>query len=343
MKQEPRVTIADLVKATGFSAGTISRAFNPSKEIREETKKIIIETAERIGYRPHSGARTIKTGRTKRWGVLLPDLSNPCYSELIEYLELEAARRDSGLLLGLSRYDANQLDEMLIHWAAGETDGVIIDPVDPEQNHQTFQQLSDRGFPMVFLYAEPFVGSEVVCSDMNPGFEEMTQRLLALGHRVIGYVGTDLLPLKYNSGYMAVKRTLAKHGLKIDSRHIRLGGISAEGGEAAWGYFRSLPNPPTAFICFNDVIALGFMRVAREEGRRIPEDFSVAGFDDIHEALHAGLTTIRGNLEEMARQVFVALEAQLTGDPRKPEIRRIGTEVVFRESVGVPPCGRAKR
>lgn len=330
-----RPTIFDLERFTGFSRGTISRAFNESSEINPKTREIIMKGAAEIGYSPHPGARKMKLGRTQRWGLLLPHLQNPYYPELAECLDREARLRKTAVMLGLSHYDTTLEADIVRHWAAGETDGMVIDRANSDFNGELFEQLRARGLPLVFLHDRPSDDYDLVVSDSGGCFDRATRHLLALGHRRIAYFGQNIATARMTTAFTKYQSILDSMNL-FDEDLVYLGDYESKSTVAALEHWLGLASPPTAVVCFSDIYACGIIHAARVSGLSVPRDLSVVGRDDIAEAARLGLTTIRNDRAAIAREAFVLLERRLKNPDARSERRATPCELIMRDSMAAP-------
>jgi len=333
MRKHQRPTIFDLERITGYSIGTISRAFNPGTEISAATREVILQKAREIGYAPHSGARALIHGRAGRLGLLLPDLFNPRYAEIMDHLDREARKQSTLLLLGLSRNDPKIEAELVLHWASGEVDGIVADAsVDPA----LFEQPRLRKFPLVFLFSRPSDQYNEVSINFVPPYTELVERCFALGHKRVAYVSPDFSEARKVTTYTGYLRALEKRGLPPDESLMFFGSHDYTAGFEAWQHWRHRPDRPTAFCCFNDIVACTLMQSALDDGMRIPQDLSVVGADDILAASFHRLTTIRTDPAEIAAKAI-----QLLNRPpsRKGAVETVPATIVERGSIGPPPLG----
>lgn len=322
-------------RITGYSIGTISRAFNQNYPINPTTRDLILSKAKEIGYSPHAGARNLTQGKTHRWGLLLPHLHNPRFSELMDYLDMEARQRDTLLLLGLSRYDASMEAKLALHWASGEADGMIADAC---IDSSVFEQLHRRKFPIVFLFAAPSARFNVVTTDTASCFTQLMERFIEAGHRRIGFVN-HAYPARFrHPAEDAYRRVSAQHGIAPDESLVFFGSRDYLAGPEAWAHWRRAKNRPTAVLCRNDLIACTFIKAAQADGCRIPRDLSVTGSDDVSVAALCDLTTIRTDPEAIAREAFALLERPYT---RRGEVRSVPSVLVERDSIGPVPARAA--
>lgn len=329
--KKTRPTIYDLEKLTGFSTGSISRAFNESSTIKSSTRELILQKAKEIGYLPHAAARAITQGRTRRWGLLLPHLKNPRYAEIMDNLDSEARKRSTMLLLGLSRFDAAIESELALHWASGETDGIIADSC---LDGAVFEQLREREFPLVFLFGRPSTRYNMVQSTVGSCCRRLLEQFVALGHRRIAYLGQEGPTCRIHDSFTTYQEVLTAHGLPQDEDLIVFGSHDYTVGMEAWSRWRTSPRRPTAVICYNDIIACKFIEHIQAGGLKIPRDISVIGSDDIPDAALANLTTTRIDPAEFARAAFAFLDKGFT---KTGTVHRVEATLVERGSVGPVP------
>lgn len=332
-----RLTIYDLARITGLSSGTISRAFNENTKIKAATRELVLRKAMEVGYRPHAGARAMSHGRTRRWGLLLPHLQNPRYSELMEQLDNDARQRSTLLLLGLSHYNATIEADLASHWASGEVDGIISNNC---TDVMVFEKLQKREFPFVFLFGSPSLKFNSVTSDTTACCAQLVERMFQAGHRRIGYISQLFPHLRLHSSFVGYRQALAAHKLPLDESLIFFGSSDHVAGEEAWSRWRTSPQRPTAVLCFNDIVACGLIQSVQNDGYRVPLDLSVVGCDDIRMASFFNLTTIRSNPVDISREVFSLLERP----PQSPaEQRFVPATIVERSSLGPVPSKPTKK
>jgi LacI family transcriptional regulator len=330
-----RLTIYDVARITGFSRGSISRAFTNSPYIKAETREKILRAAREIGYQPHPGARLIKAERTKRWGILLPDFTNPYYAKLFEAFDIEAQRHETFLQLGLFHYNPKITDTLATFWSSGEVDGLVVDCGAPDGTK--FARTKELGVPVIFLHGRPTEDFDWLAFDRSTAASNALQSLQALGHRRIAYVGMIAPHSNIASPYVLWQEWCAKMGIKdLSGLHVFVPN-SSDGGEHAWSELRSRGERFTAVIAYNDIIACGLIQAARQDGIQIPHDLSVVGSDDIDEGRRLGLTTLRHDLLRAAMLCLRQLENRRQGDDRPPVALTVESEYVMRRSVGPAP------
>lgn len=330
-----RPTIFDLAKEAGVSRGTISRAFNNQPGISPQTRERVLRAARKIGYQPHGGARMMKLRRKGRWGVLLPHFSNPYYAELAEALSREAHRRQRSVLLGLA-VEGEDLQNLVDQWSAGETDGIVADQSFFFPNKALFERLREWGHPVVFLHGPPIGGFDFVRYELYEGFLRNLRVLDGLGHRRVAFVGQDFDGCRQTSRFRAYRDFLTSRGREVVEDVIFFGEDGPGGGLRAWERFRSLPEPPTAIVCCNDITACGVIQGVRQSGWTVPGDVSVSGVDDIGEAERIGLTTIRTDRAATAAAILDLLERRLREPGLPPQVASLPGALILRDSQDVP-------
>lgn len=333
MKAVNRPTILDLEKATGFSRGTISRAFNNRSEVSAKSREIIVRKAKEIGYVPNPRARSLSLGTTGRWGLLLPHLRNPFHADLMECLDVEAQRRHTLLLVGLSHHDHDHEMRLMHHWASGETDGIIIAQLIQNIDPQVFELIRSGQFPAVFLYGRPSSECDMVRTETTISYERAMNHLLNSGHQRIAYLGLDYCGDPIN--FVVYKKILAEAQIPLDQRLIRFCSNDSVSVSHALAEWLDLENPPTAVLCFNDIVACWLIHMGRSRGLRIPEDLSIIGGDDIAEAGRIGLTTIRTDASLIAQGVFDLLDhPRKEGEPGR--VCSVLSDMITRDTVAPP-------
>jgi LacI family transcriptional regulator len=282
----------------------------------------------------------MKLTRKGRWGLLLPHLRNPYYSELVEALSREARFRKTTLLLSLSLGDEDARD-VVEQWTAGETDGIILDQSYYRQSPEYFEMLRKRGIAMVFLHGRPIPGFDFVHYQLHENSLRNVRHLGALGHLRIAFVGQEFAGCNETGRYRAFADYHKETGHEIDEKLVVFGDDGYLGGRSAWQRLSRLKKPPTAVVCADDIIACGVMHAAHAQGLRIPRDLSVTGVDDIAEAERGALTTIHTSREDAAKAMLELLENRLADRSLPPQIAAIPSVLILRDSVGAPRAEKA--
>ncbi|MEO5617856.1 MAG: LacI family DNA-binding transcriptional regulator [Candidatus Eisenbacteria bacterium] len=328
-------TIRDVAREAGVSIATISRLFNGSARVSDDTSKRVREVAERLGYWPNGAARSLITRRTHALGVLLPDLYGEFFSEVIRGIDLEARREGYHLVVSSSHSDAGELFAAL-QTMRGRIDGLIA--MAPDLESPGPLEASATRFPTVLV--NPGFESELcscVAADNAGGARDMVRHLASLGHREIAFIAgpeSNRDALLRLQGFRAARREL---GLEPDARlEVRGKFTESSGYEAARQLLARVPRASAIFAA-NDCMAVGAMSALREAGLRVPDDMAVTGFDDIASSsyLTPRLTTVRveaSRLGQRAVQLLLAAMPGPTSGPPRHEI--LPASLVVRESSG---------
>ncbi|HEY7199874.1 MAG TPA: LacI family DNA-binding transcriptional regulator [Candidatus Dormibacteraeota bacterium] len=336
-EQRSRMTIRDIAELAGVSISTVSRAVNGRSDVSEETRTMVRRIAREHGYTASRDARGLSTGRTGLVGVTLPVIHPTYFSAIVASVAEALDEYDMRMVLCPTQHQHDRelsLIERLMH---GTTDGAIL--VLPEESGSELRTLARRGYRYVVVdpAEQPDEDIPAVSAAHSAGADQAVRHLLGLGHRRIGAItgprgrmATEERLRGYNAA-MAGAGVLPGPGLVAESDW------TVEGGFAAGARLLALADPPTAIFAFNDQMAIGAMRAARSRGRRIPEELSIVGFDDITEAqfVTPGLTTVRQPLAEMGRMA-VSLLVRLLDDLADTALHvELATRLVVRDSTSL--------
>mgnify|MGYP001176715253 CR=1 FL=1 len=345
-RKNSSVTIVDVAREAGVSYSTVSRVVNDNSHVRPETRARVLNAMLRLGYVVNQQARSLRGGRSQVIGVLVPDVGNTYIGAIIQGIDSELAARQYHLMLYTTHRRKTKESAYVTTITRGMADGLLLLlPTNVEAYIESLQKLQFPHVLVDYQHVENAFTSTVQSTNWQ-GAYDATRYLIELGHRRIGYiVGQREMQCSLDrlAGYRAA---LADAGLPIDPELIYPGDFYRPQGYMAANHFLSLPNPPTAIFAANDLSAFGVMDAVLNSGRRIPEDISVIGFDDILEAghVHPGLTTVRQPLEEMGRVAAQLLLKRLDNPDLPGERVEMATELIVRDScaparegVGIPP------
>ncbi|GGJ35660.1 LacI family DNA-binding transcriptional regulator [Deinococcus roseus] len=338
---KPTLTLEDIAQLTGVSAMTVSRVLSGKSGVSEATRRKVLETVQNVGYVPNLNARALAGSRTRVLGMLVPDFSTQYISELARGAGEAAIQAGYELVCYTNSHhpQANFTHVTLI--TRGLVDGLIV--VLPDLSDQQLDALSRINLKLVIVdhrHEVPDVPS--IDADNYRGARLMMDHLLSLGHTRIGFISgrpDTRASLERLRGY---RESLQLHGLPIDETLIRPGNFLQPEGFTQTQHLLSLLQPPTAIFAANDLMAFGAMDAIRGRGLRIPEDLSVAGFDDIPMSahLHPGLTTVHQPLSEMGSAATRMLVNLLSGTDIPGPRLELRTELRVRQSTGKAPRGQ---
>lgn len=318
------VMLKDVASAARVAVNTASSILNNRRDswASEETKCRVREVAKKMGYRPNRIALSLSTGKSHTIGLLIPDLQNPFFSALVAEMENAVIRYDLGLTIEDSRLDIQRELRCLKNIASRQIDGLIVVPLRPDALRGELNQMIASGRSLVLLGEPPEETSfHCVRVDLAGAVNRAFKHLADLGHRRIGLILHPLMTERVEALRLRIfDEAFARNSLG-SPRAFRL--YCKPTMEDAKRVFhntleRSPANFPTAFVCFNDFIAIGAMRAAVEAGLKIPRDISFVGVDDIPIAqyLPTALSTISQptqKIAEAAVRLLMATRSQKTG------------------------------
>lgn len=330
------VTSKDIARAAGVSQSTVSRALRGDPRVAPETAARVAEVARRMRYLPSAAARSLITNRTETIGVVVADITNPFYPQLVHALQDELGARGYRTVLLTERTDGDLLARLQGRSVDGLlfTSATLASPVVDEAVAQ--------GIPVALLNRDADgVEADRVLSDNRAGGALAAEALLRLGHRRIALIAGEPGTSTARDREAGFRAALAAAGAPLDERLRRVGDYAhASGHRLALELLEGEPRP-TAIFCANDVVAFGVLDAARRLGLAVPEQLSVIGYDDIEMASWElfSLTTIRQPLSEMARTAARLLVERVEGrdDPPPPRRHVFPAELVERATAGPAP------
>jgi DNA-binding LacI/PurR family transcriptional regulator len=331
-----RPTIYDVARLAGVSTATVSRALNGTAAISAPTRAAIDDAIEQLGYRPNPIARSLVTKSTQTIALLLPDITNPFYAELVSGAEQVLAERDQAMLLCTTGGDPEQEARYLRLLRAKHVDGALVDGlVLPSDRVAAFVE---DGFPMVCLDRDidsPLI--PLVQVDNRLGARLATDHLLSLGHTRIAHVAgpVERISRERQAGY---RDALAAAGIEPDPAIETPGDFVEAGGHAAMQRLLESGARFTAVFCANDLSAMGALHAIISSGRKVPLDLSIVGFDDLRLAPYTspGLTTIHQPAFEIAEHATELLLGLIRGRAPKSMLHLFAPTLVVRGSTGPP-------
>jgi DNA-binding LacI/PurR family transcriptional regulator len=339
--EKRRLDIRDVAKHARVSIATVSRTINRVPTVDKQLADRVWLAIQELNYFPNTQARALVSGRTRLLGLLISEITNPFFPELIRGFEDIAVENGYEILIGSTNYDPERMSQCVRRMIERNVEGVAVMTFGVEQ--PLLEELASRQVPMVFVDQGPpgeLVRPLIV--DYRKGIQEGVQHLAVLGHRQLGFISG---PLRQRSSQLrkdAFLESLEKIGVRPRPEWIIEGDHTLEGGMRCMERLLALPDLPTAVMCSNDMTAIGGLRVLARAGLRVPEDISLIGFDDIHlaEFVNPPLTTVRMSRNDLARAAFGALRA-IAGDQEQgahppPREWKVSTALIVRQSTGYP-------
>jgi len=297
-----KVTINEIAKRAGVSKATVSRVLNNSKPVSEEIKKRVLAVIEDTNFKPNAVARSLSLKKSHLIGIIIPDLSNPVFSRIIAGIESYIRNLDYSLLITATDFDIEMKIQHIHILKDKGVDGLIL--VTDHGNSEFYEAMLAFGKPIVMVGSDSFAESiPFVRIDNYKAACEATQYLIDLGHEKIGMIRGPLTdPQSGKERFEGYRDTLVKAGL-YEENLIAEGWYSFDDGYHGMEMLLSKSQRVTAVFCACDLMAVGAIKYASEQGLKVPLDLSVIGFDDVEIArmYSPSITTVKQPFEENGR------------------------------------------
>jgi LacI family transcriptional regulator len=333
------VSIRDVAQRAGVSIATVSRTVNHISTVNPELAQRVWKAIEEVGYLPNTQARALVSGKSRMLGLIVSEITNPFFPELVQEFENLAVAQGYEVLIGSTNYDPARTESLMRRLLQRNVDGVAVMTFGIEE--ELVKKLVEREFPLVFVDAGPDLPNiHILKVDYAEGIRQGVQHLAALGHRSIAFISGPLSQRSPTARRDAFVRAMAELGLKVPAEHLVEGNHTMESGITAMERLIALPELPTAVMCSNDMTAIGALHALYRTTHRVPEDISVVGFDDIHLAqfMLPPLTTVQMSCRDLAVAAVEGLRAGIEPDHPKHGRREwpISTRLVVRQSSAFP-------
>lgn len=323
-------TIKQVAAHAGVSVATVSRVFNSTGSVREETSRRVLESARVLRYVPNAAARSLSIRRSHTVGVLLPDLYGEFFSEVIRGIDIAARARHHHLLVSGSHADHLEMAAMLAS-VRGRVDGLVV--MSPDVDARTLCESLPTDIPCLLLNCRA-EGYPSIVVDNYGGAASMVRHLQGLGHRSIAFVKGPPNNADAFERLRGFRDASAELGLSSSDLMELPGDFTEQAGHDAVIALNSDPRRPDAIFAANDAMAIGAMSALRALEIRVPHEVAVAGFDDIPVARYVTprLTTVAVEIADLGQ---LALDFLLdTVDGLSPTSKTLPTTLVVRESCG---------
>ncbi len=333
-RRRPVVTLEEVARHVQVSRATVSLVVRDSPLVAAATRERVQRAMAELGYVYNRGAAKLRASSSKVIGVLIADLSNPFFAVMAAGVDQALSDADWAVFLTHTGESLSVQERTLRRMREHGVDGVIVCPA-ANSDATLIQQLEKWDLP--FVQASRFVSldaADCVTTDYERGMQDATRHLIALGHRRIALVGGDRSHSATLARQAGFTRAMEEAGLSPDlivqqppTRHT---------GAAAAETLLSLPNAPTAAVCYNDFVAHGLQTALLDRGMRPGHDFGVVGFDDMDEAAFCrpALTTVKTRPHEIGERAVHMLLARMEDPGRALEQVIFPAEMVVRDSCG---------
>ncbi|WP_312953188.1 DNA-binding transcriptional regulator CytR [Superficieibacter sp.] len=328
-------TMKDVALKAKVSTATVSRALMNPEKVSQATRNRVEQAAIDVGYYPQAPGRNTKRNESRTLLVIVPDICDPFFSEIIRGIEVTAAQEGYLVLIGDCAHQNQQEKTFIDLIITKQIDGMLLLgsrlPFDASIEEQ-------RNLPPMVMANEfaPELELPTVHIDNLTAAFDAVNYLHELGHQRIGCIaGPEEMPLCHYrlQGYV---QALRRCGITVDPHYIARGNFTYEAGARALEQLLALPKPPTAVFCHSDVMALGALSYAKRQGLKVPDDLSIIGFDNISlsEFCDPPLTTVAQPRFEIGREAMLLLLDQLHGQNVSSGSRLLDCELIIRGSTG---------
>lgn len=331
-------TVAAMAKV---SIATVSRTINGSPVVSEKLAKRVWQAIEQLNYYPNTHARSLVSGRSRILGVIVENITNPFFPELVQSFEEVAVANGYEVLISSSNSNPAILTNCVRRMLERKVEGVAVMTFGEEE--PVLDQLAHHDIPIVlaeFHLDDP--KASTILLDYASGIRAAVDHLAGLGHTKVAYLAG---PHKLHSAITRendFRNAMEGAGLTVQKKWVIECDHTLKGGMAGFAHLQGLDARPTAVLCSNDMTAIGVLRAAYMKDLRVPQDLSVVGLDDIDfaEFTLPPLTTIRLSRTDLARAAFEALRQQVETSAGGNVEREflVSTNLVVRGSTGKPPA-----
>lgn len=330
-------TLADVARKAGVSPATVSRYLRSADSIKPRHRAPISEAIRELSYVPNAAARALASSNSHMIGSVFPRIDSLLFSMVYETLQKRLAEDGYTLVVSSSDYDTDMEYAQVRNLVANRVDAIVL--IGTSHKEETLDLIRDSGIP--FLLAAcwnescdlPQIG---FCNEAAAG--DVAQHLVDLGHEEIavilgGQESNDRAAARLNG----IRPVLKRHGIALPEHRVFRCEFSFENGGRGLRHFMSGAKPPTAIICGSDILAAGALFEAQRMGMRVPDEISIAGFDDteLSRMVHPTLTSLRTPRREVAFETAEALLTCLKED-RPLQSKLLPTQLMARESTGKP-------
>lgn len=301
------VTISDIAKEAGVSQATVSRVLNQSGYVKEETRKKILNVMERLNYSPSAIARSLSTNKTNTIGVVVPDINNPFFGEVIKGISEVADKHGLNIILCDTDESMEKEVKALKVLKEQRIQGVIITPSSAEDdfNSEYLSVLENIGIPVVLVdgHVKYSTFSGVFADNIKGSFEG-TEALIKNGHTKIAIITGRMNSRPAQDRLSGYKKALAMNSIAIEDKYIFIGDYKQSGGYYLTKEILKMDDRPTAIFVSSNMMTLGCVQALVEEKVKIPEDMAVIGFDNVEVLNIAGMNIsyINGPNKEMGKR-----------------------------------------
>jgi DNA-binding LacI/PurR family transcriptional regulator len=336
-KPRARMDIRDVARRAGVSISTVSRVTNGKGTVNREMADRVWRAVRELNYQPDPQARALVSGRSRIIGLMVTEITNPFFPELIQRFEQLAVENGYEVLLASTPNDAASIAMSVRRMLQRKVDGVAVMMFGREA--PILEELATHAVPLVVMDGAPaFPKIDAVRVNYDEGISQAVAHLADLGHHAIAFVSGPLEQASARLRRDAFEKAMRHCHLKLRPDLLIEGDHTLEGGMAAMTQLLARAHPPTGVLCSNDLTAIGVLHCLFEAGKQVPAELSVIGFDDVHIAqfMLPPLTTVRMSCADIAQVAFATLRHRIESDPGRYAVCPVETKLILRQTTGRP-------
>jgi LacI family transcriptional regulator len=334
-------TMKDVARLAGVSIATVSSTLSGRNFVSAELKERVFSAIEELGYSPNAMASGLKRGTSSLIGLIVPDITNPFFTELVHGVQRRAADKGFTVLLGVSADNAAHEAELVRLMRSHQVAGTIVIPSGSEDDCRRLGEL-DRDMPMVAVDNAPLgMALDTVVLDNRKAAALATGHILSQGHEAIAVLTGPEHRFVSHERFLGFQAALEQQRIPLRDAHVRRGNFHVEAArEAGLALLRGKPRPTAIFVTNNQML-IGVMQAVAEAGLRVPDDISIVSIDDFPwaSAFMPALTTVRQPISEMAAVAFDRLASRIAGEDGAPRRAVLEPELLVRQSCAAPARG----
>lgn len=330
--------IREIAKRAKVSTATVSRTINRNPTVDPQLARRVWKVIDELGYYPNTQARALVSGRSRIFGLVVSEITNPFFPEIVEVFETLAVEHGYEVLMTSTVHDPRRMETSVRRMIERRVDGVAVMTFGMED--LLIDDPKFRNVPLVFVDVGPRAPHvSNIRIDYQHGIRQAVQHVAALRHERIGFISGPLDLASAVARQNAFETSVKEIGIKIDRELIVEGDHTIEGGMKAMSKLLAVKHRPTAVLCSNDLTAIGVMHECHEVGVQIPKELSVVGYDDIRLARYMlpPLTSVRMSQTELARTAFNALLKEVRQPSETGCEYVLETSLVLRKSTALAP------
>lgn len=322
-----RITIKDIARELNISTSTVSRALTDRWDVNPETRRAVLELAEKLNYRPNPISLNLKQKQSMTIAVVVPEFITSFFSEVLTGIQSVMEEQDYNILISQSHESAETELRNLQMMESKMVDGFIVSASHGQSNKAFYNRLIDKNIPLVFVnrVCQGVPAPKVIIDDYKWSYKAVGHLIENGYRRIMHLTGPDeiILSRDRRRGY---ENALRDHGIPVDPELIIHGGLVMERGVITAHRILEMDNRPDAIFAFHDPLAIGVMKTLQKNGVRIPQDIAIVGFSDSQNSLiiEPNLTSVEQPTYEMGRAAAELLLEQ---------IRNMSVESILRKSI----------